>query len=63
MSNHVRTERMELRERLAADDAPIGSWVSLGSTAAAEVAGGLGFDFVVVDTEHTPLSVESAGEL
>ncbi|MBP1985591.1 HpcH/HpaI aldolase family protein [Halolamina salifodinae] len=63
MTDRPRTEGMELREKLAADEAPIGSWVSLGSTAAAEVAGGLGFDFVVADTEHTPLSVESAGEL
>jgi 2-keto-3-deoxy-L-rhamnonate aldolase RhmA len=63
MSNDVRTDGMELRDRLAADGSPVGSWVSLGSPAAAEVAGGLEFDFVVVDTEHTPLSVESAGEL
>lgn len=63
MTDRPRTEGMELRQQLAADETPIGSWVSLGSTAAAEVAGGLGFDFVVVDTEHTPLSVESAGEL
>lgn len=54
---------MELRERLAAGEAPVGSWVSLGSPAAAEVVGALGFDFLVVDTEHTPLTVKSAGEL
>ena len=63
MTNHDRTEEMTLREQLTAGDAPIGSWVSLGSPAAAEIVGALEFDFVVVDTEHTPLSVESAGEL
>jgi 2-keto-3-deoxy-L-rhamnonate aldolase RhmA len=63
MTNDSPTEGMELRDRLADGDAPVGSWVSLGSPAAAEVVGGLDFDFVVVDTEHTPLSVESAGEL
>ncbi|MFC6736713.1 aldolase/citrate lyase family protein, partial [Halolamina salina] len=63
MPNDVRTDGMELRNRLAAGESPVGSWVSLGSPAAAEVVGGLEFDFVVVDTEHTPLSVESAGEL
>lgn len=63
MTHHARTEGMELRDQLAAGESPVGSWVSLGSPAAAEVAGGLSFDFVVVDTEHTPLSVESAGEL
>lgn len=63
MTHNVRTEETGLRDQLAAGESPIGSWVSFGSPAAAEVAGGLGFDFVVIDTEHTPLSVESAGEL
>jgi len=63
MTHHVRTEGMALREQLVAGESPVGSWVSLGAPAAAEAAGGLGFDFLVVDTEHTPLSVESAGEL
>ena len=63
MSNETPTDGTTLRDRLAAGDAPVGSWVSLGSPAAAEVVGDLGLDFVVVDTEHTPLSVESAGEL
>ncbi|MFW5939088.1 MAG: HpcH/HpaI aldolase family protein [Halolamina sp.] len=59
----TRTEEMALRDRLVAGDAPVGSWVSFGSPAAAEVVGCMDFDFVVVDTEHTPLSVESAGNL
>ena len=63
MSNETPTDGTTLRDRLAAGDAPVGSWVSLGSPAAAEVVGDLGYDFVIVDTEHTPLSVESAGEL
>ncbi len=63
MTSHDRTEEMTLREQLTAGDAPIGSWVSLGSPAAAEIVGALELDFVVVDTEHTPLSVESAGNL
>ncbi|MEF8799847.1 MAG: aldolase/citrate lyase family protein [Halolamina sp.] len=63
MSRQQRIDRIDLREQLAADASPVGSWVSLASPAAAEIVGGLGFDFVVVDTEHTPLSIESAGEL
>ena len=63
MSRQQRTDRMDLRQQLAADASPIGSWVSLGSPAAAEVVGGMGFDFVVVDTEHTPLSIESVENL
>jgi 2-keto-3-deoxy-L-rhamnonate aldolase RhmA len=37
----------------------IGTWTSLASPAVAEIAAGGGFDFVVVDTEHTPLGLEA----
>ncbi len=63
MSRQQRIDRINLREQLAAGASPVGSWVSLGAPAAAEIVGDLGFDFVVVDTEHTPLSIESAEEL
>jgi 2-keto-3-deoxy-L-rhamnonate aldolase RhmA len=63
MPRQQRTDRIDLREQLAAGESPVGSWVSLSSPAAAEIVGGLGFDFVVVDTEHTPLSMESTGDL
>lgn len=52
-----------LKAQLAAGDAPVGSWVSLTSPAAAELVAGLGFDFVVVDTEHAPLSTETVADL
>ena len=38
-----------------------GFWLSLGSAGVAEVAAGAGFDFVVLDSEHSP--VEAAGIL
>jgi len=34
---------------------PVGTWLSSGSTATAEAMGCVGFDFLVVDMEHTPL--------
>ncbi len=34
---------------------PVGTWLSSGSTATAEALGCVGFDFLVVDMEHTPL--------
>lgn len=52
-----------LKRRLAAGESPAGSWVSLASPAAAEMVAGLDFDFVVVDTEHAPLSEETVGNL
>ena len=41
-----------LRERVLAGETTFGSWLSLGSPAAAEIAGQAGFDWLVVDTEH-----------
>lgn len=38
---------------------PIGTWTSLADPSVAEIAADSSFDFVVIDTEHTPLSLES----
>ena len=35
----------------------VGSWISIGHPAVGEISAGLGFDFVVVDTEHTSMGV------
>jgi 2-keto-3-deoxy-L-rhamnonate aldolase RhmA len=40
----------------------VGTWTSLSDPAVAEMAAGGGFDFVVVDTEHTPLGLESVAD-
>ena len=42
----------KLREKLAADQATFGMWVTLESPTVTEIAVGLGLDFVVVDMEH-----------
>jgi len=34
---------------------PVGTWLSSGATSTAEAMGCVGFDFLVVDMEHTPL--------
>ena len=43
------------RERKAA----VGSWLSLCSPICAETMGHLGFDFLVVDAEHSPIDMET----
>jgi 4-hydroxy-2-oxoheptanedioate aldolase len=48
-----------LRDRVLGGETTFGSWLSLGSPAAAEVAGQAGFDWLVVDTEHG-LSTETS---
>lgn len=40
----------------------VGTWTSLSDPAVAEIAGGGGFEFVVVDTEHTPLGLETVAD-
>jgi len=43
-----------LKQRLAAGERLFGCWLSLASPMAAEALAGAGFDFLVVDGEHSP---------
>ena len=52
-----------LREAIRSGDPVAGTWLSIGHPAVAEISAGLGFDFVVVDTEHAPITVETAENL
>lgn len=48
-----------LADKLDAESPVVGSWVSIGHPAVAEVTAMLGFDVVVIDIEHTPTSLET----
>lgn len=48
--NHV-------RRRLAAGEPSIGTWIALPSPEAAEFVSRIGFDWMVVDTEHSPIDI------
>lgn len=52
MDEHLK-DAFEAREPL------VGSWVLIGHPTVAEVTAGLGFDFVILDTEHPPYSLET----
>jgi len=41
----------------------LGTWISIGHPTVVEAAGRAGFDFVVVDTEHTTMGLETVAEL
>jgi 2-keto-3-deoxy-L-rhamnonate aldolase RhmA len=43
------------KRSLAESGVPVGTWLMSASPAAAEALGCLGFDFVVIDTEHVPV--------
>jgi 4-hydroxy-2-oxoheptanedioate aldolase len=48
-----------LRERLRGGGATVGLWLTLASAAAAEIAGGAGFDWCLVDGEHGPNTAQT----
>src|SRR5262245_28899258 len=52
-----------LKARMRAGEATVGSWITLGHCAIAEIMGKAGFDWLVVDLEHSTISIERAGEL
>lgn len=47
------------KRTLEAGEYPVGNWLSIGHPAVAEVSSALEFDFVLVDTEHTTMSLET----
>jgi 2-keto-3-deoxy-L-rhamnonate aldolase RhmA len=51
------------KRAIASGRTPVGTWLSSGSPAAAEAMGCVGFDFLVVDTEHTPVDLPQMVEL
>lgn len=52
----------DLRASIRRGDPVVGGWVSIGHPAVAEITADAGPDFVVVDTEHAPTSVESVAD-
>src|SRR5690606_15219933 len=54
---------LALPGRPAPAQAPVGTWLKIPAVEPAEIAAFAGFDFVVVDLEHAPLSVETAARM
>ncbi|GAB7021381.1 HpcH/HpaI aldolase family protein [Halostagnicola bangensis] len=48
-----------LKRALEEGDNPVGNWLSIGHPAIGEVSSALEFDFVLIDTEHTTMSLET----
>jgi 2-keto-3-deoxy-L-rhamnonate aldolase RhmA len=51
------------KRAIASGKVPVGTWLCSGSPAAAEALGSTGFDFLVLDTEHTPLDIVQVTEM
>ena len=54
---------MDFRKRLELGDRIVGTFSLLGSSTAAECLALAGFDYIVIDAEHGPLSDETAQEM
>ena len=48
-----------LKERFARTDPVVGNWLSIGHPSVAELTAKLGFDFAMIDLEHTTTSLET----
>ena len=56
LSNHV-------KETLEDGDNPLGTWISVGHPTVAEVAAGSDVEFLLVDMEHTTMSLETVEDM
>lgn len=52
-----------LKEKLRKNEIVLGSWITLGHPAIAEIMARAGFDWLVVDLEHSVISIDVAGDL
>ena len=55
--------KKSLKQKIRDSELTIGSWITLGDTSLAEILANAGFDWLVVDLEHSMLSLEQAGAL
>jgi 2-keto-3-deoxy-L-rhamnonate aldolase RhmA len=53
----------KLKKKLNENRISLGSWISLGHPGIAEILARAGFDWLVVDLEHSTISIDQAGEL
>lgn len=54
---------MELKEKLQSGEVTIGSWITLYHPAIAEIMARAGFEWLVVDMEHSVITIREAEEL
>ncbi len=52
-----------LKKRLKKRELTIGSWLQIGSPIVAEIMAQAGFDWLVVDMEHSAISIDNAQTL
>jgi 4-hydroxy-2-oxoheptanedioate aldolase len=56
-------QKNKLKEKLQAGRTVLGPFLKMTDPAIVEIVGHAGFDFVIIDTEHGPMSIETAQNL
>ena len=51
-----------LKARLGSGTATLGSWLTLAHPAIAEIMAAAGFDWIVIDLEHSVVSLRETGD-
>jgi 2-keto-3-deoxy-L-rhamnonate aldolase RhmA len=59
----MKKSRISLKEKLSKRELTIGSWIMLAHPSIAEIMVEAGFDWLVIDLEHTVIGIESAQNL
>jgi 2-dehydro-3-deoxyglucarate aldolase len=54
---------MTLKDKLSNNEVSIGSWITIGNTVVAEIMAKAGYDWLVVDLEHSSIDIQTASEL
>lgn len=52
--------KKSLKERMRKRELTVGSWITLGHTAVAEIMAQAGFDWLVIDMEHSAITLDQA---
>jgi 2-keto-3-deoxy-L-rhamnonate aldolase RhmA len=52
-----------LKNRLKARELTVGSWITLGHASIAEIMARAGFDWLVVDLEHSVIAIDTAADM
>ena len=52
-----------LKEKLRKKEVTLGSWITLAHPSIAEILASAGYDWLVIDLEHTTISIAEVGEL
>ena len=56
-------KRGTLKQKLREKSLTLGAWITLPNTSIAEIFANAGFDWVVIDLEHSTITIDQTGEL